>query len=111
MASLSPIVLESAALDVADATSHPVAPPLRDRADPRPVPLPLHRARRLGGMLALIGVVAVAGPLVVAVAAMVVAVAGMIVLLALALTGPFLLPAILLVAFVVVALLATGAAG
>ena len=78
MASVSPIVLESAALEVADAASYPVAPPIRDRADPRPVPLPLgeHRARELGGMLALIAVVAVAGPLVVAVAGMVVVVAG-----------------------------------
>jgi hypothetical protein len=113
MAIPSPIVLESAAQEVTDATSHPVGPPLRDRADQRPVPLRLgeRRERGLGDMLALLGVIAVAGPLVIAVAGMVVVVAGTIVLLALALTGPFLLPAILLAALVVVALVATGAAG
>ena len=94
MASLSPIVLEPAAQEVTDATSHPVEPRR----------LVERRKRGLGETLLLIGVAAVAGPLVVAVA-------GTIVLLTLAVTGPFLLPVILLLALVVVVLVATGAAG
>ncbi len=103
---LSPTALESAAQDVGAAISHPVAPPSRDRAHRLHVRLRLgaRRDRGLGEVLLLIGVAAVAGPPVVAVA-------GVVVLLALAAAGPFLLLPILLIALAFLAFIAIGAAG
>jgi hypothetical protein len=92
--------------ELADASSHTVQPPLRGDAGPRPVP-PRRGAGRTRGraeVLLLIGVAAVAGPPVVALAAA-------SVLVAFALAGPFFLAAILLVAVVLVAFIATGSAG
>ena len=103
MAVETTIVREQA---LADATHHPAGSPFRDPTVPRPDARRLiaRRGRSVGGTLALIGVVAVGGPLAVAAA-------GTILLLAGVLAGPFFLSAILVLALALLAILATGAAG
>jgi hypothetical protein len=100
----STTVLEAPAAPTGGTTSTSFDRPARERARPLSTPgLGIRRAQGLAETLLLIGVVAVGGPVILVSA-------GTIALLALALAGPFLLPAILVLALALVVFAAIGAA-